>query len=90
MTSRPTPRLNHKLAWVRQSNTRASIVVGVRAELAGPEKGKLLSDAMFCALAKRWQEGQRPSTEGLRASLREDYLSQVQRDFLSRPEEQHP
>jgi hypothetical protein len=45
---------------------------------------------MFCALAKRWQEGQRPSSEGLRASLREDYLSQVQRDFLSRPEEQHP
>ena len=24
------------------------------------------------------------------ASLREDYLNQVQRDFLSRPEGQHP
>jgi uncharacterized protein YnzC (UPF0291/DUF896 family) len=45
--------------------------------------GEELSKAIFMLQAKRRQEGKNSQGRDKHASLREDYLNQVQRDFLS-------
>ena len=91
MTRSPTPKLNHRLAWLRQPNARSLRAMGIRGEgMSGgalpdmKSAGRELSSAISVFHTKKWQEGGLFLDKEWRASLREDYLNQVQRDFLSR------
>jgi hypothetical protein len=79
MTSSPTPKLNQSDACEYQLNTRSFEPMGVKDSLC----------VVFAiCFPKKNGSSARPSEHGQfvlvgRASLREDYLNQVQRDFLS-------
>ena len=70
--------------WAQQEETQA------RAAAAAVQRRTWVADAIsaFEAMAGRqvnWHAGPWRALAGETASLREDYLNQVQRDFLSRP-----
>ena len=85
ITSRPTPRLNHSDAWSCQAKTRRSLETGVSASLADGVWVLMRVPWQCGALQRKEDPGQARSRawNGGRASLREDDLSQVQRDSLS-------
>jgi hypothetical protein len=102
MTKRPTPRLNQSEACSCQLNTRSEsgkLLNAWLVEMGVPPDVAVDDDAIQLLHAKCLAGGLNPHCavpeEKARhrfgfASLREDYLNQVQRDFLSRSEEQHP
>jgi hypothetical protein len=92
--------LNHSEAWSCQLKTRSLWATGERAEFDVPAETVLVESelcvfAIHLLHAKSWQVGfilaalllpEKAATSVVRlASLREDYLNQVQRDFLSQP-----
>jgi hypothetical protein len=85
MTSRPTPRLSQSAAWSLQPNSRSPAAKGVSAVLLAAEWGEVVisgSDHRQCEVGLL--QARKNSGAAEHASLREDYLNQVQRDFLSR------
>src|SRR5207245_9110988 len=102
MTSRPTPRLNHSAMWSCHRKTRPDSRSGLSASLAPAGVCSLLVFAIHLLQCKSLAGGRghgggtgtrENATAAGPASLREDYLSQVQRDSLSRHTEtvnRHP
>src|SRR5690349_11938419 len=79
--------------WSRHWKTRCDSPSGVSASLAAAEACSWVVFAIHLLHASVWQVGEAGDPTAARenvaaagpASLREDYLSQVQRDSLSRP-----